>query len=1025
MTVVFIEDAANPASWDFFEGENPAKIIMDRFPVLPESTRIYIGAVSDDCDITPRDPNGVERLSNARGDIYVVTYPQDPLTAIAVVVGVVISVAASFLLRPPIPTLRNAQAESPNNSLGNRQNSARLLGRIPDIFGTDRSIPDLISQPYRVFEGNVEIEYQDLCIGRGFYDISDIREGTTALSSIAGSSIEIFEPGSNGNDAGATPQITIGTSIAREIYDTKNVGSVNGQVMCAPNGESVLQGNNNVFFNASDEIVIAPSDFDDFGSDFKGTTLAENFTAGQDIVVNNASFISDFDSSVVNLNGTYEIASVGTSAILLVDPASVNADWNKLDDLSPTASPGLSARLSSSGDCWIGPFIVDTSDRIASTFLAQQGLFKDDGNNQFPATVEIDLELTPIDATDTPNGAIVNETIILRGSSTSRDRVGVTNLFSSGQRYSVRAQRVTPLDLAFEGSVVDEVKWVGLLGQTRWVGTDFGNVTTIRAKTAVTPAATSIQERSLNMLVTRKIPTRIGETDTFSAGLTATNRADEIIAAVCLDPYIGARVVDELDLDLIYGEIARVEAYYGTSEAVEFNYTFDNDNLSLEEALGVITSAVSCQEYRQAQKIRITADLATEDSAMIFNHRNKIPMSEKRSDRFGLADDVDGVELQWMNPETDAIDTLYIPEDKTAFKPRKIETVGIRNRQQAWTQAWRIWQRTLYENSQAEFTATQEAELLPRTTRILNADNTRSIVQDGDIEAQDGLNLTLSQPVMLNGDETYAIHIQHTDGTVEAKGISSGATENEVILAGALKQAISVDPNNYARATYLIEGSDSDNGFSPYQIREVNPQNDMTAMVKAVLYSPLYYIMDGTGIWVRDGLIDYGPDQIAVTAVNGAAQAVDATRGNVLDLTETAYVTSPYAAVADDPYSFTAWINLESLTASTLLQFATGYDLTLSAGGVLSINHDAGVVGASTAINVATWTHVSVVYDGADASIYIDGALDASGAIADAAAIISLQIGGDAFDGFVSDVRLYRRALSPQDVKALYLNTIL
>ena len=106
-----------------------------------------------------------------------------------------------------------------------------------------------------------------------------------------------------------------------------------------------------------------------------------------------------------------------------------------------------------------------------------------------------------------------------------------------------------------------------------------------------------------------------------------------------------------------------------------------------------------------------------------------------------------------------------------------------------------------YQSIQTDFEATQEAELLLLTDRIMVEDNTRPNRQDGDVISQDGLNLVLSQPVTLTGNDV--IYLQHIDGTVELIPISSGAG-NSIVLQSPPKMALATDETLSARSGYII-----------------------------------------------------------------------------------------------------------------------------------------------------------------------------------------------------------------------------
>ena len=156
VTIIF--DNTDPDSHRVFENvEDVGALLVEQFEgSWPEDARVYHGNVCQGNDVTPTCPEEVERLLGLEGELYVVVFPG--YAAIPYIVAVVLAVAAYVLapspVAPPVALNRNQQAPSANNELSDRSNRARINGRIPDIYGTVRSTPDLIAAPYKVFENN-------------------------------------------------------------------------------------------------------------------------------------------------------------------------------------------------------------------------------------------------------------------------------------------------------------------------------------------------------------------------------------------------------------------------------------------------------------------------------------------------------------------------------------------------------------------------------------------------------------------------------------------------------------------------------------------------------------------------------------------------------------------------------------------------------------------------------------------------------------------------------------------------------
>jgi hypothetical protein len=982
--LTIIPDNLDHASKLVFTDVDLEKTLTTVFPgKFPDNGRIYHGNVCLGNDVTPHDQASIDKLLAIEDELYVIVFPGWVALPYLFAVGVA---AAAYLLAPSVPEpppvlARNEQSSSPNNELSDRANRARINGRIPDIYGTVRSTPDLIAAPYKIFENNREVEYAFMCVGRGPYDIDDVRDGDTLVRNIPGSTIQVYAPYTSPNRLGDTPELTIGTPIQVPLLSARRSNSVNGQVLRPPN-TATFTGIGNVRFTTPNVIELFPNNVEDFTKFFvEGDTLtitdatmtagvpvnesvtcwatetdrhvvftvgraiaaydyafapgslvfeirnedAVNglFTAGASIVLTQtfgpvgidlsgtydiltveiidpktdpantgsestiftradapAYLVVQLDSPVsvnsdwnllndsdnfnrmnlfvfsvgheagqsynLNLNGTYTIVSVTKEVITLDDPVSVNGDWATVATHGST--PWLSPTLTSAGDKWIGPFILTDTQlhTLYCNFVAQQGLYKDDGLTQEAASVEIEVEAWPVDEDDVQLFDSETFRITMLGSTTLKETLSQTlkaRFTTFYGRTAVRARRVTETDEVFDGQVVDEVRWrdvysIASVGEQ----VDFGNVTTVQSVTFATASALAVKERKLNMLVSRRIPT-------FAAGaltstLAASSEAWLIFAAICRDRYLGNRSVDELDLQAMSDTADEVETYFGTDLVRYFNYTFDKDNTSFEEMANSVANAMFCTPYRRGNVIRLSFEKETDDSVLLFNHRNKVPGTERRSISFGgPAGDYDGVEYTYVDPSDDSINTVFIPPDFAAVNPKKVESVGVRNHLQAYFHVWRIWNRMQYQNMSIQFEALQEAEIILRNDRILVTDGTRSGTQDGEVFEVDGTELTLSQEVDLTADPPYTIFLQHYDGSVESLGITAGTNANQVVLEDPPLLPLVTEKNMSVRTGYIIVGATEPRQLA-FLVSEKEPEGPITTNVKAINYDARYYSND-------------------------------------------------------------------------------------------------------------------------------------------------------------------------------------
>ncbi len=77
-------------------------------------------------------------------------------------------------------------------------------------------------------------------------------------------------------------------------------------------------------------------------------------------------------------------------------------------------------------------------------------------------------------------------------------------------------------------------------------------------------------------------------------------------------------------------------------------------------------------------------------------------------------------------------------------------------------------------------------------------------------------------------------------------------------------------------------------------------------------------------------------------------------------------------------YAIEAWININSLLSSSILDKDNGYAITLSSSGILSVWHNGTIINSTSALSVNAWYHIAATYNGNAIKLYINGAENAS-----------------------------------------------
>lgn len=389
--VIICPDPYNQESWSTAEVEDVSAYLKQQFTVFPENTRIYHNAVAESNDVTPQNAAGIKHLQSLEGVFYVVIYPSWIQFVYYAIVAIMAAYSIYTILTMPKPDM--GQAGSANNELAGRTNRTRVNGRIPDIFGQVRAYPDLIAVMYNYYENNIEIEETVMCIGRGYYQIHDCRDGDTDVNGIDGVSVSIYDP--DVSIVGSETIYQVGQPFTVLPLDIAKSASINGQTLVRPNDVAVestsiyfttggviqrTDGSINFAqrFEVGDGISISGAKFGidnavltgacTVSSDFKVTIESEidvpAFADYKGIQLNGATVAittvdpisSEETVNYYDLSGQYIVSSVTRSlmgsaytyVVTLSSPKQVNYNWNYIDqDYDLTAGITLNNNIGS------------------------------------------------------------------------------------------------------------------------------------------------------------------------------------------------------------------------------------------------------------------------------------------------------------------------------------------------------------------------------------------------------------------------------------------------------------------------------------------------------------------------------------------------------------------------------------------------------------------------------------------------------------------------------------------------------
>lgn len=538
--LVVFRNALDLTEFEIYSGHDVEQLLRQAFGGngLSKSARLYHGDLTN--DVTPKTPQDVDRVMRLHGRIYAVVKPMGVETLIAIGVSILVSVAIAFLM--PVPVMPNAsnQPPSPNNALAARTNKQRLGGRIPDIYGTVWSVPDLIAPTYSVYINNREVEFSYMCVGRGRFNVTEALDDTTPINQVFGSSVYVYDPDDSLND---TPDFLFGSAMtpdeaALSRLAVKRYTSVNGQLLPPPDNYLSLD---KAVFRAGG--IVEQSGFG-FVNQFN---VGDALTIEQPQAAESANGITEGDPAApvtYLLNGIYVVAALTDDTITLTNPAAVNADWQKLADNSDYTKPTESVVSTQSDALWQGWFYTnDTSHEYALTnIVARNGLYNTDGQDFIALGLRIEIESEIVDSTNNPvAGTLELHTHTIYGNEfkkyasnngageqlpefnavhaqwlTTNDEiarsVGETIKIDNaamavGKRLRFRVRRSSKKVIPPKGwSLVQDLRVADFYGARLMTAADAPKgVTTVYTKTLATEGALSLKERKLRLLVQRYV----------------------------------------------------------------------------------------------------------------------------------------------------------------------------------------------------------------------------------------------------------------------------------------------------------------------------------------------------------------------------------------------------------------------------------------------------------------------------------------------------------------------------------------
>ena len=748
---------------------------------------------------SPQDCADLDRLATLLDEVRIEFRPAGVELLIAAAISIAISAAAYFLLpKPAIPNDMGQGKDSPNNRLTAQSNVARAYQAIPDIYGTIRAYPDLIQQSIVEYIDNIKYVTEWICVGRGRYDVAQVKYAETPFADIDGASYEAFYP-----VGGQYPER--GTTTVSDIYESFESPDVNGQEMKAPNPYPTQKDTTprDCEFTKDSNIFTVKVPIDP-----RWNQLIELFPSGGKafLIIQGGAFPIGYivkeecECLTYTTSGGFYTFTFSKST-QYTDPSTVIQTVNL--EIQPIKSEYLKT----------GNFTLPIEcNRIRWNTVFLRGL---KGAVEIKATwYKIDNAGVEIAGTRQSQNDVYSDNTLDQRFFTKT----VTPSAGVG-RYKVFFERITG-DLGGQGA--DVAKLEELYSLNYYATKQFTGVTILRVTTKATEQATGGQDRKFNAIVTRHVRGFDTEACTPSRSFARAILHSFVVVA--------NRNISQLDLPSL--QLVESQA---TGELGYFDFSLDDKDVSLGQRMQTAANVARCIVFRDGLKWSFVREqLGAYGATVQFDYRNLSAGGDSTISYKGhLPTSYDSVELEYVDPINNkkAIIKLRINADGsvvagTGQRAQKVQLAGCRNAAQATNRAYLEAAKIVYQRESVSDEALSDASLVNIGDIVRWVDPNDFYgddgLQAGEVLAIDGATVTTSEPIHWSGQTSGRVIFTTGNGASTTPITISKRSDNKNgFIAASLPSGV-----------YLADGSDIQLG-SRYSVGIGLSQSDIE---KAGLY---------------------------------------------------------------------------------------------------------------------------------------------------------------------------------------------
>lgn len=693
----------------------------------------------------------------------------------------IVSALISYLMAPKPP--KTSAAARRVYDIANAQNQPALGETIPEHFGKCWFLPSVASQPYSVYENNIQYLNQILLIGAGEYEIRNILLGTTGLNTFAPGNInaQVFGPSELAAGFGA---IFDATGIYEDVFTSVEVQNID----LAMNGAATFFGKAKAggFFNGEDVVT-------------------DLFETGLEIFTK-SDFTGDANSGKKFILTGVDNVSIATSPSPVADDR-----WYQIT-LTAYDNEG-----------WRGWFEASRQGQntfaIELDFVFPNGLVAfSSGGSAYNFRVELEVQIQAI-VNGQPTGTVTTHYPNYVAATRTPQRYTLRYPVTPG-RYRVRVRRRNWDDS--NSSQISSCMWAALKAYIQHTDGEpvYGNVTLLALRSRATAQISDTSSNRISVQAVRKLPTVLSD---FTTVAPTVNPVDAF-AYVAMAGGATVAGLDMPDLKVLAGRWAQTNG---------FNWRFE-DAGTVFSALQIIASSHRAIPSAYGYQLTMRLTRAVAFDAFVVSDEQYVEDSFKQTMVLARDDQVDGIRLSYSDPNAPGELTVLWPT--TSVHPEASLYQGCTYQPAALNQAKFLWALRNTGQTVVEFETEYDAHNFAIGNRIAAATTFIDWIDTARVMAVAGLTLTLD--VVPSNQGAVSVRVRSETGA--ASNVILGSVSGNVLTLNALPPFAIFTPLDGQEATSVVIGK-STQVYDSYTVSDISP-SDNTIAVTATLYSPEPFI---------------------------------------------------------------------------------------------------------------------------------------------------------------------------------------